>query len=107
MAESNLGGTIRRAADTSMAFKGYSEFLGHIKGLEVWLHASRTKIMVVGSKERLLDPNSEFNFDVFYCRGSNLVESVDPKDVHIDVHDMCLLYDLCVQHKLLDEDYND
>lgn len=72
-------------------------FLRYANDLDVWFEHEKSRIDVVGPKSRVL-PNSEFNFDSFLLEDGVLAPSDRNGDLHIDVHDMCLIYALCVEH---------
>jgi len=82
-------------------------FLGCANDLDVWWDDGRKILVVVGPAEKQINTEGGINFDAFDTIDGALKIQDSPIDLHIDVHDMCLIYALCVQHKLLDEDYND
>lgn len=80
-------------------------FLGYADEIDVWYDPNAIMVSVVGPKHKLLDRNSPHNFDVFEVVDSNLCGlNADPQDLHIDVHDMCLIYALCVEHGVFKEE---
>jgi len=82
-------------------------FLGYANDLDVWLREEKDRIIVVGPEEKRIYPDDEdFNYDAFDAVDDNLVMSEERVDLHIDVHDMCLIYALCVEHGLFKENEN-
>jgi hypothetical protein len=82
-------------------------FLGYANDLDVWSLDGTDRIVVVGPESRLIHPNSRCNFDALDIVDGNLVDKIIPNDLHIDVHDMCLIYALCVEHGLFKENTNE
>lgn len=82
-------------------------FLGYANDLDVWLD-SEGLVVVVGPKERKLNAG-DMNYDAFDIVGNRLMiqeEYTHPDlgvDLHIDLHDMCLIYALCTEHGLFKE----
>jgi len=75
------------------------EFVGYAGELDLWYDSFATNVSVVGPEHRKARPDSMHNFDVYNISGDNLTfYEGDTKDLHIDVHDMCLIYALCVEH---------
>lgn len=79
------------------------EFLGYANELDVWLDMVDNQgkgVVIIGPDSKLLKPASggACNFDVFTISGDTLTPYSQPRDVHIDPHDMCLIYALCVEH---------
>jgi len=82
-------------------------FLGYANDLDVWLRNDIGRIIVVGPKEKRIYPDDEnFNYDAFDTVDDNLVMLEERVDLHIDVHDMCLIYALCTKHGLFKENTN-
>jgi hypothetical protein len=75
-------------------------FLGYANDLDVWFEHEKKRIDVVGPKSRVL-PNGGFNFDSFLLEYGVLAPLDRNGDIHIDVHDMCLIYALCVEKGVL------
>jgi hypothetical protein len=83
-------------------------FMGYANDLDVWLLDDKDRIIVVGPDEkRIYLDDEDFNFDAFDAVDDNLVMLDERVDLHIDVHDMCLIYALCVEHGLLKENTNE
>jgi len=77
-------------------------FLGYANDLDVWFDDPRGAVVVVGPESRLIRKNIYINFDAFDIIEGTLKIQGGPKDLHIDVHDMCLIYALCVEKGVLD-----
>ena len=79
-------------------------FLGYADELDVWVGVGpNTIITAVGPEHRQL-PLSVHNFDGFDIIEGNLkMYDNQRKDLHIDLHDMCLIYALCAEHGLFEE----
>lgn len=79
-------------------------FLGYADELDVWVgFEPDTIITAVGPNHRRC-PLSAHNFDGFEIIEGNLKMYDDQhKDLHIDLHDMCLIYALCAEHGLFEE----
>jgi hypothetical protein len=77
------------------------KFLGYANDLDVWFDDFREVVIAVGPKQRLI--REDINFDAFDIIDGTLKIQDGPKDLHIDVHDMCLIYALCVEKGVLDE----
>lgn len=78
------------------------KFLGYANDLDVWFDGFREVVIVVGPKQRLIRGDKDINFDAFDIIDGTLKIQDSPKDLHIDVHDMCLIYALCVEKGVLD-----
>jgi hypothetical protein len=79
-------------------------FLGYANDLDVWFLDSKNRIVVVGPEEKRIHPDDDnFNYDAFEVAYDKLVIFEERVDLHIDVHDMCLIYALCVKHGLFKE----
>lgn len=80
-------------------------FLGYANDLDVWYDPDEPCVCVVGPDHRRLNPDpSGHNFDAFSIKDGLLeIFEVQKQDLHIDVHDMCLIYALCVEHGLCEE----
>lgn len=75
------------------------EFVGYAGELDLWYDSFATNVSVVGPEHRKAHPDSMHNFDMYNISGDNLTfHEGATKDLHIDVHDMCLIYALCVEH---------
>lgn len=82
------------------------KFLGYANDLDVWLILPRHILLVVGPEEKRKEPSSDFNFDSFDIGDGVLVIRGEYIDLHIDLHDMCLIYALCTEHGLFKENEN-
>lgn len=81
------------------------EFLGYANELDVWLDMVDNQgkgIAIIGPDSKLLKGVGACNFDVFTISGDTLIPYSQPRDVHIDPYDMCLIYALCVEHGVFD-----
>ena len=78
-------------------------FLGYANDLDVWLLEYKNRLFIVGPEEKCITPSSEFNYDAFDIKDGALDMLEERVDLHIDVHDMCLIYALCVEHGLFKE----
>ena len=78
------------------------KFLGYANDLDVWFDDFREVVIAVGPKQRLIHEDRDINFDAFDILDGTLKIQDSPKDLHIDVHDMCLIYALCVEKGVLD-----
>ena len=83
------------------------KFLGYANDLDVWHDPISSEIFIVGPESRLIRPDSPCNFDAFNIVDGNIIGRSVVEDIHIDVHDMCLIYALCVKHGLLKENTNE
>jgi hypothetical protein len=79
------------------------KFLGYANDLDVWWDDAREIVVVVGPAEKQINAKGGINFDSFNIIDGTLKAHRGPKDLHIDVHDMCLIYALCVEKGVLDE----
>jgi hypothetical protein len=84
-------------------------FLGYANELDVWYDPEGPFVCVVGPDHKLLGLDSDqkevsgYNFDLFKIEDGLLVLfETQNQDLHIDVHDMSLIYQLCVEHQLLE-----
>ena len=77
-------------------------FWGHANDLDIWWDNGREIVVAVGPKEKQIDEDGDINFDTFDIIDGTLKIQDGPKDLHIDVHDMCLIYALCVEKGALD-----
>lgn len=75
-------------------------FLGYANELDVWFDPREIMVSIVGPPAKLLGLTA-CNFDAFYVRNGLLDPLPQPRDVHIDPHDMSLIYQLCEEHNLL------
>ena len=82
------------------------KFLSYANDLDVWLSAYKNRLFVVGPEEKRITPSSEFNYDAFDIKDGALVMLAERVDLHIDVHDMCLIYALCAKHGVFKENEN-
>jgi hypothetical protein len=78
-------------------------FLGYANDLDVWFREEKDRIIVVGPMSKRTAPDSDHNYDSFDIEDGNLVMLEERVDLHIDVHDMCSIYALCVEHGLFKE----
>jgi hypothetical protein len=83
------------------------KFLGYANDLDVWNDPKSFEIFIVGPESRLIRPDSRCNFDALDVEDGNLVGRTTQNDLHIDVHDMCLIYALCVEHGVFKENTNE
>lgn len=85
--------------DTSGDALEYEDtFWGYANDLDVWWDDGREVVIVSGPKEKKIHEDGEINFDAFDIIDGTLNLQEGPKDLYIDVHDMCLIYALCVEH---------
>jgi len=84
----------------------HMRFLGYANDLDVWSRDDPKLIIVVGPEEKRIGVGEDFNFDEFAVADGVLVLLAERVDLHIDVHDMCLIYALCVEHGLFKENEN-
>jgi len=77
-------------------------FWGCANDLDVWWDNSRQIVIVTGPDEKKVHKKGSTNFDAFDIIDGALKIHDGPKDLHIDVHDMCLIYALCVEKGVLD-----
>lgn len=88
-----------------------SELIANVGPLDVYYeydYCGNNKhwIIVVGPDSRCRDPeNRSFNFDVYGVKGNNLeLEEGNfgaAHDVHIELAEMCEIYQLCVERGLI------
>lgn len=78
-------------------------FLGYIEELDVWFDPIRKAVAIVAPPHKKLDPDSYHNFDAFLLLRSENLYAEGPLDVHIDLHETCLLYALCAEYGLFEE----
>lgn len=83
---------------------GKEEFLGRAGELDVWTElviGDGTRIVIlVGPRERR-DRGADHNFDVYPIDGNVLSQRYldeDGRDIHVELHEMCQVYELCVKH---------
>lgn len=78
------------------------EFLSRLGELDVWIaeYADETYVYVVGPEHRKVQPDSRFNHDRFLVTDNGL-ENDEDQDLHIELYEMCLLYQLCQEHGIL------
>jgi hypothetical protein len=77
-------------------------FWGYANDLDVWWDDGRQLVIVTGPDEKKVRNDGHINFDAFEIVDGTLKIQDGPKDLHIDVHDMCLIYALCVEKGALD-----
>ena len=83
------------------------EFLGYAGELDVWVDRTSEEVVtlaVVGPESRKIKEESPHNFDTFRVEGGNLISRGVGIDLHIDVHDMCLIYAVCVEEGIFDRE---
>jgi hypothetical protein len=83
-------------------------FLGYAGDIDVWTEWNddyRDKkerwVIVVGPKDRKLIPKTGHNFDIYPIDGNVLSQRYldeDGRDIHVELHEMCQVYELCVKH---------
>lgn len=78
------------------------EFLSRLGELDVWMreYDDETYVYVVGPTHREVRPDSQFNHDRFLVTDNGL-ENDEDQDLHIELYEMCLLYQLCQEHGIL------
>jgi hypothetical protein len=76
-------------------------FWGYANDLDVWWDDGRQLVVVVGPDEKKVRGDGGINFDAFEIVDGTLKIQDGPKDLHIDVHDMCLIYAMCVEKGVL------
>lgn len=85
-------------------------FLGYAGPLDVWFDAigndGEPAVVAVGPDSAKVKMTSVHNYDVFYLMGGQLVRD-GAEDLHIDLHSLCLIYQLCEEHDLFKEKSND
>jgi len=78
-------------------------FWGHANDLDIWWDNGREIVVAVGPNEKKVRKDGDINFDAFdIIDGALKIQDSAPVDLHIDVHDMCLIYALCVEKGVLD-----
>lgn len=77
------------------------EFLGHVGELDAYYQDHRIEggsevAYIVGPSSRLIKRGSPHNFDAYRIEDGalELHDNIDTQDLHLDLHDMCLLYQL-------------
>jgi hypothetical protein len=83
---------------------GNEEFLGYAGELDVWAEKSdrgERWIVLIGPEDRRIEGvESVHNFDVYVVEegmlSSKFIEQ-DGKDVHVELPEMCQVYQLCVE----------
>ena len=84
------------------------EFLSRLGELDVWVakyvynDVNDVYVYVVGPEHRKVRPDSGFNHDAFSVEENGLGND-GPQDLHIELYEMCLLYQLCREHGILKE----
>jgi hypothetical protein len=86
---------------------GAEEFLGRAGELDVWteLNQDYTQderwIILVGPRKRKLKAGTTHNFDVYPVENNMLSSrqvADDDQDIHVELHETCQVYELCVKH---------
>ena len=79
-------------------------FLSRLGELDVWMreYDDETYVYVVGPEDRKIQPDRAFNHDRFLVTDNGL-ENDEDQDLHIELYEMCLLYQLCQEHGILKE----
>jgi hypothetical protein len=77
-------------------------FWGNANDLDVWWDNGRQLVVAVGPDEKKVRGDGGVNFDTFDIVDGTLKIQDGYVDLHIDVHDMCLIYALCVEKGVLD-----
>lgn len=84
-------------------------FLGYAGPFDIWFdpdgNDGEPALLVVGPDSAKID-NAPYNYDTFYLMGGQL-ERDGTEDLHIDLHSLCLIYQLCEEHELFKENAND
>ena len=84
------------------------EFLGYAGELDVWLEPYRDRdgylVLLIGPQERLPNhPDRHYNFDGYDVTEDGQLEmDVGPRDVHVELHEMCEVYRLCAARGILE-----
>jgi hypothetical protein len=83
------------------------EFIGYAGDIDVWTERSddytnekEQWVILVGPQERKLRYDVDHNFDVYPVRGNVLSDTYieqDGKDLHVELPEMCQVYQLCVE----------
>jgi hypothetical protein len=77
-------------------------FLGYANDLDIWCDPITFGVYIIGPESRLIHADRRCNFDAFDIVDGNLIYRSGSQDLHIGVHDMCLVYVLCVEKGVLD-----
>ena len=97
----------RWKSTNNLAVDNYTRFLGYANDLDVWLIHVKDRIIVVGPEEKRVKKDvdlDDYNYDAFDIEDGVLVMLDERVDLNIDVHDMCLIYALCVEHGVFKEE---
>ena len=100
----------RWKSTSNLAVDNYTKFLGYANDLDVWLLEHKNRLVVVGPEERRIKKDvdlDDYNYDAFDVVDGVLVMLDERVDLNIDVHDMCLIYALCVEHGLIKVNTNE
>lgn len=83
-------------------------FLGRAGELDVWTELNSDYgdkeerwIILVGPEERKLRADTDHNFDVYPVENNVLSHrdvAEDGKDIHVELPEMCQVYQLCAKH---------
>jgi hypothetical protein len=93
--------------------EGQEEFLGHVGALDIYYQDHRSENLgghevayIVGPPSRLLRRGSPHNFDPYKIENGaiELHDDADSRDVHIELDEMCLLYQLLEAKGLLNKE---
>jgi hypothetical protein len=93
--------------EPTYSLNGAEEFLACVGELDVWteLNQDNTQderwIILVGPDERKLRARTGHNFDVYPVENNMLSHrqvAGDDQDIHVELHEMCQVYELCVKH---------
>ncbi len=82
-----------------------SRFLSRLGELDVWTTKysdGEMYVCVVGPAHRKVRSDSPFCHDRFFVTDNGL-ENDEDQDLHIELYEMCLLYQLCQEHGILKE----
>jgi hypothetical protein len=95
--------TPRHTPSWTPSSSGREEFLGYVGDFDIYYedHDDDTHIVyVVGPPERQIRSGSPHNFDPYQIDGDTLRlhDEIGGQDLHLDLHDMCQLYQLAVEH---------
>jgi len=78
-------------------------FIGYVNDLDIY-YEDQTEdegseyIFVVGPKDRKLH-GTLYNFDAYVIKDGRIVmDGETDHDIHVDLHEMCLIYQLAVEH---------
>ena len=83
-------------------FTGAEQFVGNINELIIWTARYPQRVYVFAPNHRKINSNSRYRHDVFAVEHNQLVLSAT-QDLHIELYEMCLLYQLCQEHGILKE----